>query len=303
MLLDDLTVYIISAGEETYEECLASLERQGFSFKIDFINGVYPMSRAFQTMADRCTTKYFMQVDADMILEPSAVKRLYEGARETGFFTAIIYGQLYEEGFGVGGSVRLWKKHLFRLFSFRDRRTVDRDFYRRIRLFGFRKRKVEGILGIHRPRYSVFSDYLKTKSDIEKWRFLGRDPEGYAYDTLKQTWNTCPGGGYRLLGTLMGALTGWNRVVRSKNIEIERKRFESVLGLLCEDGLLTLSEEMNLQDFHCLTQHFFEAYNDRTNDLTEAKAYLCETVFQVFGKSKIHRNGEDIRNLHEAALL
>lgn len=300
MLLDDLTVYIVSTGEETYQECLEALNAQGCSFRIEHIRDVHPMSRAFQSMPERCRTKYFLQVDADMVLHPTAVRELYETAERTGFFTVVVYGQLYEEGFGVGGSVRIWKRHLFRFFSFRDRRTVDRDLYKRIRLFGFRRKKVEPILGVHRPRHSVFSDYLKAKSDVEKWRYLGRDPEIYALKLLRQVWESMPESRYGLLGTIMGALTAWERVIRSKDIEIERKRFDRLMELFTLD----LVDPSNLRDENgrfLVEKSFREAYMDRTGALTGAKAALYKGLLEMFGKKEESLPDSKIRNLHEVA--
>lgn len=301
MLLDDLTAYIVSTGEETYHECLDALKAQGCSFRIEHIRGVHPMSMAFQSMPDKCVTKYFLQVDADMVLNPFAVKELYEAAERTGFFTAVIYGQLYEEGFGVGGSVRLWKRHLFKYFSFRDRRTVDRDLYRRIRLFGFRRKKVSPILGIHRPRHSVFSDYLKAKSDVEKWRYLQRGPELYALKVLRQGWEGLPASRYALLGTLMGALTGWQRVVRSKNIEIERNRFDRLMALFALDSLSTPALKNRNGRCQIVEQDFSEAYRDRTEELTGAKASLCKELLGLFGNKEGAGSELKIQDVHEIA--
>jgi len=116
--LSDLTVFIVSAGEETAEECEAALAAQDCGFAVKHIRDTYPMSRAFQRMPDECGTPYFIQVDADMVLKPHAVSTLHRGTRESSFMTYMSYGQLFEEGFGVGGAVRCWKRRLFSFFKF-----------------------------------------------------------------------------------------------------------------------------------------------------------------------------------------
>ena len=125
------------------------------------------MSSAFQRMPDECNTRYFIQVDSDMILKPHAVQTLYKAISRSFFMIYMIGGQLYEEGIGISGAVKCWKSRLFKYFSFRDCRTVDRDVYRRTRRIGMRFKILDQILGTHVARQSSFTKYLKTKSDID----------------------------------------------------------------------------------------------------------------------------------------
>ncbi|NIP39505.1 MAG: hypothetical protein GWO07_13895 [Candidatus Dadabacteria bacterium] len=46
--------------------------------KPDIIERVAPMSTSLQCMPDRCTTKYFMQVDEDMMLNKDTVSTQYK---------------------------------------------------------------------------------------------------------------------------------------------------------------------------------------------------------------------------------
>lgn len=73
-----LTVFLISSGEPSREACRRRLEAQDCTFSLDEIVDVSPMDRAFQEMLDRCTTELYVQVDADMLLEPSAIRNLVE---------------------------------------------------------------------------------------------------------------------------------------------------------------------------------------------------------------------------------
>lgn len=235
-----VTVFVISSGEESESDCRAALDRQelgpDLSMVIESIRGVTPMSEAFNEMHRRSRTPLFIQVDADMILNPTAVRTLYEGLRGTSFLTYAAYGQLFEEGFGMGGSVRCWRKSFFRLFQFRDRRTVDRDLYKRAAWLGFRRKDLKTQVGIHRPRHSLYSEYLKTKADIEKWRFLGRAPEQYALPLLTRLLDSS---GPALFGALCGAMTEWERVRRSKDSAYEQ---EQLRVRLAELGVQSLDE-------------------------------------------------------------
>ena len=61
----DLTIFLITTNENTTKEAYKALLEQNCNFKIIEINNIFPMYRAFQKMSDLCTTKYFIQVDAD----------------------------------------------------------------------------------------------------------------------------------------------------------------------------------------------------------------------------------------------
>ncbi len=281
MILDDLTVFIISTGEDTAKDCVDSLRSQDVTFEINIIENVFPMSKAFQSMPERCRTPYFIQVDADMILEPHAVRTLYEGGLKSGFFPPVVYGQLYEEGFGVGGSIRLWKKRLFDFFSFRDCRTVDRDLYNRIKWFGFKRKNLDMVLGIHRPRHSEFSIYLKAKSDIEKWRFLKRGSGLYAENLYDEIVEDIANRADQYFGLLLGALTPKERYLKSKDLSIEKKRFEIVTESFGKQGAVPL---LNVEDITKQGRaYFIDCYNDFQGSNLRKKERLAGAVIQLFG--------------------
>ena len=256
--LNDLTIFVISTGENTIKECLDSLKNQTCDFQIEIIKDISPMSKAFQEMPNRCKTKYFVQVDADMVLYPNAIIDLYKSIKNSFPLVYRISAQLYEEGFGVGGSVKCWKKSIFRFFSFRDVRTVDRDFHNRVKKFGFFYKYIKKVVGTHKPRHSNFSFYLKAKSDIEKWRFLDRDVYKYALPLFDNVTNKESVNHFQLLGILLGTLTPYKRVIKSKNFEVEFKRFK-IISELIED-VNNLVYENNLRDI------FIDAYEYGSND-------------------------------------
>ncbi|HOW28624.1 MAG TPA: hypothetical protein PK876_09020 [Elusimicrobiota bacterium] len=275
----DLTVFIVSAGEDTTLDCEKALLSQDCSFAIQHIKDTYPMSRAFQRMPDECKTPYFIQVDGDMILKPHAIRTLYEGTKSSSFMTYMSYGQLFEDGFGVGGSVRCWKKWLFNFFKFRDCRTVDRDLYHRVRWTGLRSKDLKQVLGLHIARHSPFSNYLKTKSDIEKWRFLGRPPETYAQAVVLKSIAGLPRTSYELFGALLGAMTGNERLRRSKDIRVESQRFTDILRIL---GVQTIEFDGKL-DAKQLERIFMASYRDTS--LSNTKMMLAETILKLLGRS------------------
>ena len=281
MSADELTVFVLSTGEETLEDCLRSLERQTCRFRLERITDECPMSRAFQAMPQRCATRYFVQVDADMLLDPDAVERLYAGIRRAGRFTVMVSGQLEEEGFGPGGAVKCWKRDLFRLARFRDVRAVDRDLFRRIRWLGLHPRPLPGLFGIHRPRHSACSAYVKAKGDVEKWRYLRRPARTYALPLLDMLLIQYPESRHRLLGMLQGALATGERLRRSKDLQRERAGYAQViarLGWQTEAPLPPLS----VQDGEALRRLFAASYRAAASRETSDQQDLAALIEVLF---------------------
>ncbi|MBF0472856.1 MAG: hypothetical protein HQK93_03870 [Nitrospirae bacterium] len=293
MKLDDLTVFVVSCAEDTMDECMDALMKQDCEFNIEHIKDVYPMSKAFQDMPDRCKTPYFIQVDADMILEPTAIRQLYETAKKTGFFKVVIYGQLFEEGFGVGGTVRLWKRHLFRFFSFNDCRTVDRNLFKRIKRFGFRLYSIDKVLGVHKPRHSDFSTYLKAKSDVEKWKFLKRPVEQYAIKLYDEIIDDISNRSVQFFGLLTGALTPKHRYIRSKDLSIEKDRFENITKMLGIENILP-EIKINMVD-NSVRELFSQCYMDFNSSDIEKRRHLVKYIIKIFKNADIKEcNPEDM---------
>ena len=290
--MKDLTLFVITTGEETTEECMKALQNQKISgpggFNIEVIKDVYPMHEAFNQMHKRSKTPYFIQVDADVILKNNAVDTLYRAAKSSSPFVYAACGQLYEEGFGPGGSVRCWKKGIFKIFKFRDVRTVDRDFYKRAVLFGFHRKNIKRTLGIHRPRQSDFLDYLKTKGDVEKWQFLRRPFTRYAeglYLNLKKD----PGKNrYKILGLMLGVITSDKRIKRSKDARVEKERIESLCRILGMDfNRIILREDINMAHFLELIKKSYRNYSP------VEKKYLMNGLFKEFFNVPLGRDKLD----------
>ncbi len=283
--IDDITVFIISTGEDTTAECEEALVNQNCTFTIKHIKDTYPMSRAFQRMPDECDTKYFVQVDSDMILKPYAVQALYNGIRKSLLNAYMVFGQLYEEGIGDSGAVKCWKSWLFNYFKFRDFRTVDRDVYRRTRWFGLRYKDLRQTLGLHHSRQTPFTKYLKTKSDIEKRRFLKISPHKHDMKILNNSIQGLPETGNMLLGALLGVLTTKERLIRSKNMKLENKRYGELLNFLGIEGDFAIVSDFKVNTEH-LEKLFYKSYRDNNGNHTDkTKLAIAEAVINIFGRN------------------
>lgn len=72
-LRDVCTVFVVWSGEPDFERCIEALDAQNSIFRTHVVDHVAPMDAAFQQMLDVCRTPLYIQVDADMVLDPGAV--------------------------------------------------------------------------------------------------------------------------------------------------------------------------------------------------------------------------------------
>jgi len=294
---DNITVFIISIGEDTTEECEEALKAQDCTFTIKYIKDTYPMSAAFQRMPDECDTKYFIQVDSDMILKSHAVQTLYNEIKKTPFMTYMVFGQLYEKGVGDSGAVKCWKRWLFNYLSFRDLRAVDRDVYRRTKWFGLRYKNLRNSLGLHQARETDFTRYLKTKSDVEKRRYLRITPYRHDMKLLETSVHNLPATSYELLGALFGALTSKERLLRSKDFRLENERYEDLCRFLLIDRGSVSARDRAI-DKERLTKLFYGSYIDRSGDHTNiTRLALAKTAISIFGNNGTADSSELIKIL------
>jgi hypothetical protein len=92
-----ITVFIIETGEPSIDDCLQKVMNQSYNnLVIKKISNIFPMWRAFQCMLDECETDWFVQVDADMLLEPFAVETLHKRITSQKANTAISVGWLWD---------------------------------------------------------------------------------------------------------------------------------------------------------------------------------------------------------------
>lgn len=295
---DDLTIFILTTGEESLDECMDSIKRQRLSdnteIKIEVIKDVYPVHVAFNEMHRRCRTPYFIQVDADVILKDGAIDALYQAIKRSNFFIFERFGQLYEEGFGVGGRVRCRKKWFFNIFKFKDKRTTDRDIYRKARLLGFREKQVDsdGVLGVHKPRQSDFSDYWKTKGDIEKWQYLGRPFKRYALGLYEDLIKDPHENRYKILGFALGVLTSKKRISKSKDTRVEKERIKDICGSLnIGFDRLPLKRDINFSHLLDIVRGAYGNYSP-----LKKKGFIKEVFRELFD---IEPEGASVEGLYQ----
>ena len=163
-LAAQLTVFVTTVGAAGFDDCIDHLRSQDCTFRLEVIDRVAPMSAAFQRMMDRCSTPFYLQVDEDMLLEPHAVRTLYQRMISAEPDVAILTANLWDQHLErciIG--VKIFRHAIVRHFPFANIASCEKDHNRRLRESGYRivsapvehaTRDSSDTLGLHGAHYS-----------------------------------------------------------------------------------------------------------------------------------------------------
>jgi len=164
-----VSAVVLSVGEPYTERAIRSLATQSTPVDdIIVIEHVSPFSRAINEGARRVRTPYFVQVDADMILDPTCVETLVARMQPD---TGIVVGELRDALLGQTVGVKVFRTACFRDGGVPDSIAQDTDFVARLHERGWKTHYVtaEGAgpddvrptLGEHKPDYTEPYTYRK----------------------------------------------------------------------------------------------------------------------------------------------
>lgn len=155
----DVTAVVLTMGEAYTERALASVARQSAAVaETIVVEGVSPFHRALNAGAARVRSEYFLQVDADMILDPTCSADLRTVAAEA---TGIVVGQVRDSLRGRVPAIKLFRTRCFEHGGLADTVNQDTDFAARLEREGWRR---------------VYA--LKRRGDPAGWHtFAAHEPE------------------------------------------------------------------------------------------------------------------------------
>lgn len=190
-LKDKLTVFLISSGEPDYAAAKQALKQQDCQFILEEIRDVAPMNAAFQQMIDRCSTPYYVQVDGDMVLEPWAIRRMYEEFQQpkvehgphtrpmnrVAFLTFLLYDvHLRMNIYGV----KIYRHEVMKRFPYRESYSCEVDQAKRILNAGFfavdrydkevLMSRGPNVFGTHSPTWTPERIFNRYRRLAQKWR-------------------------------------------------------------------------------------------------------------------------------------
>jgi hypothetical protein len=150
--LSEVSAVVLSVGEPYTVRAINSLGGQSVPLHERIvIEHVSPFSGAINEGARRVTTPYFVQVDADMILDPTCVEVLLRHMQPG---TGIVVGELRDAIVGQVVGIRMFRTACFRDGGMPDSISPDTDFGVRLTRQGWRTQYVENpgaVAGVERP--------------------------------------------------------------------------------------------------------------------------------------------------------
>ena len=188
--MSDVSAVLLSSGEPTKDEAIEALGRQSLPpDEIVVIEGVSPFSRALNEGASRVATPFFVQVDADMILDPDCLHELRSKMKPG---VGMVIGRLRDPITGPTVGVKLFRTACFGASQLPDSISADTDFRDLITAQGWKTTHVSAdenrTVGDHRPVY--VPAYTWRKYLIEGGRLRYRGSNGglrYRLDKLERS--------------------------------------------------------------------------------------------------------------------
>ena len=118
----ELTVFLVTVGASSYPVARRAIAEQTCIFPVVEIKDVCPMSKAFQVMLDRCKTRYFVQVDEDMVLKKGAIEEMFKTMKALeGSNAAMLCYSLWDKHLGLPRlGVKIYDHEVFSKYPYQD---------------------------------------------------------------------------------------------------------------------------------------------------------------------------------------
>jgi len=177
----DLTVFLLTVGDPAYPYCEKALKEQDVRFfRYEVIENIAPMNAAFQEMINRATTKYFIQLDEDMILYPTAIKKMYNTMQAAPDDVGMICFSLWDVDLckKILG-VKIYRTSYMKKVNWQDLKASEMNILNQLNEFGAKWVVHPDIIGEHGAIYTTQTIYLRYKTMYEKnictWNLLTND--------------------------------------------------------------------------------------------------------------------------------
>jgi asparagine synthase (glutamine-hydrolysing) len=175
---DDVSAVVLTTGEPTTQGAIDSLRRQTAPLSdIIVVRDVTPFHKAINAGAAQVKTTFFVQVDADMVLDDHCVAALRKGMRRD---VGIVVGHLRDPLIGQVVGIKLFRTAVFQATMFQDSISPDTDFVADIARAGWKTvyvgEKSSGsdqwaTYGEHRRDYSLRYTYRKYLIEGCRYRY------------------------------------------------------------------------------------------------------------------------------------
>jgi hypothetical protein len=178
--MSDVSAVVLSIGEAFASRAIECLSRQSYALQeVIVVENVSPFYRAFNEGARRVATPFFLQVDADMLPDPTCVEELRLAMDER---TGVVCGELRDALMGQIVGIKLFRTECVRQMPFSDSVSQDTDFVKAMERAGWSIRYVgrssgaevpARTYGEHRPDYAPAYTFRKFLIEGRRYRYRG----------------------------------------------------------------------------------------------------------------------------------
>ena len=178
--MNDVSAILLSSGEPFVARARQALEAQSCPLEVVGVENVTPFHRAFAAGVARVTTPFFVQVDADMVLDPTCVESLRK-AMEPG--VGVVCGNLRDPLSSQVEGVKLFRTEVARRIEQTDSVSSETDFVASMEREGWRLKYIGRVgtegnaphmtYGDHLPDYSADYTFQKYLLEGRKYRYRG----------------------------------------------------------------------------------------------------------------------------------
>jgi hypothetical protein len=184
-----VSAVVLTIGEPSTERAIQSLRVQTLPPKETIvIRDLRPFHRALNAGAARVSTPFFVQVDADMVLDPDCIATLRSAVRE---HTGQVFAHLRDPLVGEVVGIKLYRTSCFTAGGLPDSISPDVDLGLRIVRSGYKsielgvskvnRWKRPTTVGAHDPRYTPEYTYAKHLMLGRRYRY-NRDLAGILWN-------------------------------------------------------------------------------------------------------------------------
>jgi hypothetical protein len=123
---NEISAVVLTTGEPTTQAAIDSLHRQTAALAdIIVVRDIAPFHKALNAGVTQVKTPFFVQVDADMVLDDHCIDALRSGMRRD---VGIVVGHLRDPLIGQVVGVKLFRTACFQIGMFEDSISPDTDF-------------------------------------------------------------------------------------------------------------------------------------------------------------------------------
>ena len=168
--MSDTTAVLLTTGESYTQRALERIKRQTLlPCEIVVVRDVQPFHKALNQGASRVCSRFLLQVDADMILDPDCLESLRRCMADG---IGLVVGLVRDVLVGPTSGVKLYRTDCLRQIPFQDSISPDTDFIEEIFLAGWKTifalqstgLSVRNAFAEHSPDYTpqyTFQKYLR----------------------------------------------------------------------------------------------------------------------------------------------